>query len=943
VNITNAGPQGGSSRIVIRGERSLTGENQPLFVIDGVPVDNYTGTSGILASQGGYDYGTPVQDLNPDAIESLTVLKGPNAAALYGSRAANGAVIITTKKGRGATGGAQINAEQLVTWETPLRLPEYQNQYGQGYYGLFSYYDGKGNGVFDEVDESWGPPLDQGLMIPQYNSPIVDGVRQPTPWVSHPDNVRDFFETGQTRTTNVSVAAANERLNGRLGFSNLSLDGMLPGMELSRQTLTFGGGIDATSKLNVSTSMQYTHADGEHRPATGYTEDNPMSQFVWFGRQVDVNDLERNYATVRPPEDPMAGLPYSWNYSFHPNPYYLQLVNRNEDTRNRLIGQVSAAYEFTPWLNAMVRSGTDWYQDYRQKNFAQDNFGGLYTTNPLNDAREPVAPTGAFGEWNMGFRETNTDFLVTANPDLHLPFTVNATFGGNRRDWQRNHHYVWVGELSTPGIFNVDNAAVAPKPFDRVYRKRVNSLYGQAELGYNDYLFLTVTGRNDWSSTLPAENNSYFYPSVSGSFVFSDAIPALQSGGPLTYGKLRASWARVGSDTSPYQLLNTYFADDKYGTLPTFTLPGQLNNPELRPESTESWEVGTELALFDDRLGLDLTYYDATTRDQIMPLDVSYASGYSSRLLNAGSVRNRGWEALARLTPIQTDRFRWETTATWSRNENTVTELAEGVNGLQISLQDLWGAQVFARKGEPYGQLVGRGFQRNSEGQIIVSSTTGLPLPTSEPIPLGNFNPDWRAGWANDFSFGPARLHVLLDAKKGGSVYSITQMFGGYAGVLEETAKGRCLAQSRIDALAENGLDTPYPACNASTGLIVDGVRIASIDGSDTTFVKNDIPVSATDYYERLFLIPEGSVVDASYLKLRELTLSFDVPSRFLRSARISGAQISLIGRNLFLWTPASNRHIDPETGPDANNVQGIEYGQVPSARSIGFNISVRP
>jgi hypothetical protein len=317
----------------------------------------------------------------------------------------------------------------------------------------------------------------------------------------------------------------------------------------------------------------------------------------------------------------MAGYRYSWNYLYHPNPYFLQLGNTNRDSRDRLIGNLAASYQVTNWLTGMVRSGMDWYQDRRLKGYAaKDNkISGVYTTNPLTLNREYVGENGAFATWDIGFRETNTEFLLSANPELNLPFTVSANFGGNRRDSERDHNYAWVADLAAPEIFDVSNAAVTPDLFTSVGRKRVNSLYGQTDLGFNDVFFLTFTGRNDWSSTLPEDNRSYFYPSVSGSLVFSDAIPALQTS-PLTYGKLRASWARVGNDTDPYQLRDAYVADEIYGAVPSFTVSNALKNSELKPEITESIEVGTELGFLGDRLGLDLTWYRAETSNQIMPV-----------------------------------------------------------------------------------------------------------------------------------------------------------------------------------------------------------------------------------------------------------------------------------------------------------------------------------
>ena len=935
VHITNSGPQGGSSRIVIRGENSITGNNQPLFIIDGIPVDNSIGgRSGTLTDQGGIDYGNSISDINPDDIESMTVLKGPNAAALYGSRASNGAIIIETKKGRNTPGGAQIVVSQQVTFEDELRLPQYQDVYGQGSAGRFSYYDGAGNGVYDEYDESWGPPLDVGLMIPQWFSdydPITD-TRTPEPWVSSPNNVDDFFDTGITSTTNVSVSGSNETLHGRVSLSYLDLDGMQPGHKQDRTTFSFAGGIEASDRLDINTSVQYISSEGNNRPGVGYGGDNIMNNFIWWGRQLDMGRLKDRYLDVRAPTDPAGEFPYTWNGAFWLNPYHMALSNSNTDKRDRLIGQVSASYQINEWLSATARTGTDWYQDDRVKGYAanaQIAVSGLYTTSPIDGGREPVDAGGSFGLWNIGSQETNTDFLLTASPDLELPVTTSFTFGGNRRDYERSNDYTWVPALTAPGTFDIANAAIPPERTTLVARKRVNSLYGQADFGYNDYLFLTVTGRNDWSSTLPKANRSYFYPSVSSSFIFTDVIDVDR--GLLSYGKLRASWAQVGNDTDPYRLRNTFIADEIWNGLSSFSVPGALQNPDLKPEITESWEFGGELGFLDNRVALDVTYYSSSTRKQLMPVQLSTSTGYASRFTNAGTVDNKGWEVLLRGTPYASGDFRWESTVTWAKNNSTVAKLAKGVEGLELTLSGgYWGTSLFAREGESLGQLVGSAYQRDPSGNLVVSTGAGYALWTNTPEVIGNVHPDWRASLGNQFSYGGVRLGVLFDMKQGGDVYSVTQQFGGLAGVLDDTLEGRC-----VFGTAEPG----YPLCDASTGIVIDGVNRV-VTGVDTTYVPNSTVVDGELNWIAKYLTNEANVIDGSYVKLRELTLSFTLPSAWTNRMNVDAVDISLVGRNLYLWSEA--RHIDPETAQEGTNVQGFETGQMPTPRSIGINFTVR-
>ena len=492
-----------------------------------------------------------------------------------------------------------------------------------------------------------------------------------------------------------------------------------------------------------------------------------------------------------------------------------------------------------------------------------------------------------------------------------------------------------MGRLATPGIFNVGNASVPPDSYVRMYDKRVNSLYGQVLVGYEDYLFATVTGRNDWSSTLPEQSRSYFYPYVSGSFVFSDAVGSLRESDRLSYGKLRASWARAGNDTDPYLLRNTYVASEIWEGSPTFTVPGALQNADLRPEITESIEVGLELAFLDDRLGVDVTYYTEETRDQIFNVNISPTTGYRSRWLNAGTVENKGWELMVAAIPYETATAQWQTSLTWSANENTVIELADGVTGLEISHQVHWGASIFARQGEPYGQIVGRAYERSPDGRILVDAA-GYPVRTPTPQVIGNVNPDWRAGWWNQLTLGPFTLSGLLDGKVGGDPYSVSKFHGTFTGVFAETAgPGRCIR-------AENP-DSYYPVCDADTGIIFDGMRSVVI-GADTTYVENEVPVDGRSMgFFNNFLIAEANVVDGTFLKLRELSVSYDLPESWVTRARMSAAQITLIGRNLWLWTPSDNPHFDPEHVTEASNVQEFEYGQIPPARSFGFKLTARP
>jgi TonB-linked SusC/RagA family outer membrane protein len=885
VTITSSGTEGGSSRIVIRGASSLTGNNQPLFIVDGVPVNNSSTTGD---GYGAIDYGNAIQDINPADIKSISVLKGPNAAALYGSRAANGVILITTKNGSDAS-GLGITASVSNTFETPLKLPAYQNLYGQGYSGNFEFVDGNGGGIQDDRDESWGPRLDAGLMIPQWFS---NG--EPAPWVSHPDNIRDFFQTGRTTRTNVSFSKASEGGNIRLAVSNLNQKGMYPGFKIDRTTASLNGGLDLTDRLHANAYAQYIQGDGQGRPAQGYDGDNFMLQFVWFGRQVDMKQL-RDYKN---PDGTMR----NWNYSYHNNPYWIALENGDADRTDRIIGNASVTFDFTDWLTGTLRSGTDWSRSGRKR---------MIAPGPLtSDYRE----NGGFSTSDILRRETNTDFMLTANHPLSSDLSLEASFGGNRRESLAQSASQTVYNLVVPYVYDLDNAAQTPLPGDYTAPSRVNSLFGVARLGYKDWAFLEATGRNDWSSTLPPDHRSYFYPSVSGSFVFSDALGIGGPGKTLTYGKIRAGWTRVGNDADPFQLRSVFVSDQPFNGVPMFGADNTIANSELKPELTTSWEAGAELRFFDGRLGLDATYYNKSTTNQILPVQVSGTSGYTSKVINAGKVVNKGVELMADVTPVRMDNgFEWNIVANYGKNDNEVVELTGDVEALV--LRTYYGLRVEAHKGLPYGAFYGSTYVRDGQGNIVVGNN-GVPLRSTDPSYLGTYAPDWTGGLRNTFRYKGASLSVLLDTKQGGKVYSLTNSYGRKSGTLIESLEGR-----------EQSWDQ---------GMVVPGVKVV---GTDT--VPNDITVLAQIYHRQIQPINEEYVYDASFVKLREVTLSYMLPQSLASRLNVSNATISLIGRNLWMHDNVPN--IDPETAFDASNVQGLEYGQVPTAKSFGFSISVTP
>ncbi len=731
--------------------------------------------------------------------------------------------------------------------------------------------------------------MDAGLSIPQWFS---NG--EPAPWVSHPDNVRDFFETGRTTRTNASFSKATESANARLSISNLNQKGMYPGFEIDRTSASLNGGMDLTDRLHASAHAQYIQGDGEGRPAQGYDGDNFMLQFVWFGRQVDMHKL-RDY---KYPDGTMR----NWNYSYHNNPYWIALENGDADRTDRIIGNASVTFDFTDWLTGTLRSGTDWTKTGRKRTIAPNPLTSDYRAN------------GGFSTVDILRRETNTDFMLTANRSLSSDFDLEASFGGNRREALTQSASQTVRDLVVPYVFDLDNAATTPLPGDYTGRSRVNSLYGVARLGYRQWAFLEATGRNDWSSTLPADSRSYFYPSVSGSLVFSDALGIGGAGRFLTYGKLRGGWTRVGNDAAPYQLQSVYASDQPFGGVPMFGAANTIANAHLKPELTNAWEAGTELRFLDGRLGLDATYYSKSTTNQILPVQVSTTSGYSTKVINAGKVTNEGVELMADVTPIrQANGFEWNIVVNYGRNDNEVVELTDDAETLVLGTY--YGLRVEAHKGMPYGAFYGSTYVRDGNGNIVVGDN-GVPLRSSQPSYLGQYAPDWTGGLRNTFRYKGASLSVLLDTKQGGKIYSLTNSYGRKAGTIIESLEGR-----------ESSWDQ---------GMVVPGVKVV---GTDT--VPNDISVLAQIYHRQIQPINEEYVYDASFIKLRELTLTYMLPQSLTNRLSISSATIALIGRNLWMHDDVPN--VDPETAFDASNVQGLEYGQVPTAKSFGFSISVTP
>lgn len=923
VRITNTQGDVGSSRIVIRGETSIAGENQPLFIVDGIPVDN----SQLNAQTQGRDPKNAIADLNPEDIESLTVLKGPNAAALYGARAAHGAIVITTKTGRGSK-GLGITVHSSTQFSTAANLPKFQNIFGQGAGGQFSYVDGKGAGINDGVDESWGPKLDIGLLIPQFDSPIdANGNRTATPWVSHPDNVKDYFRTGFTQNTGVSIARSGDEFQFRLGFNHEYQRSIVEGSSNHKSNIDLNVDYNLAKWLTVGATANYIIYKAPNIPGTAgasgsnYRANSTMLQYLWFGRQVDDASLREDYTR-------------NWNSSYYSNPYWSAYYNTYSQERHRLIGDLHTVFHIIEGLDLRFRTSTDWYQDRRK---AQVKWGTSGT------------PYGKYEEDAYTVQENNTELTATYTKKLSDDFSIDALAGFNVRNKQYENNYQAAPRLAVADLYTLTNSRDQLTSSNNFYRLRQYGLYGSAQISFRDWAFLNVTGRNDWSSTLPTANNSYFYPSITGSILLTEAL-GLQDK-ILNYLKIRGGWSQVGSDADPYQLATVFKSETAFNGNPLQTTTGEGKNPNLKPERTTSWEAGLEARLLNDRIRLDFSWYQTNSKDQILRLATTAASGYTSQVRNAGHIRNKGYELQLGLTPVKSKNFLWDIDVNYGHNNSEVIKLDD--EGLITSYQ-LYssGIQILASVGEAYGTLFGSAYTRDAAGNIVVDAN-GLPKVSSTSKVLGKFSPDWIGGIQNTFKYKNLSLSFLIDASFGGSIFSNTNKTGRYTGVLESTLPGRDAEHGGLWYYIDNGNRVQISEPQYSISDV--GLYYATVNGEQTRVYQDGIivegvtengqvntkVVSAENYYHRIYSIAEANVYDASFVKLRELSLSYQFPKSIYSLIGLQGANVTFTARNL--WTIHKKAdNIDPEAAITAGNAQGVEAYTLPTARTYGININVK-
>jgi TonB-linked SusC/RagA family outer membrane protein len=931
VDIKANNNMGGSTNVVIRGYKSITGNNQALFVIDGVPVSNANNNS-ILQRNGGtgVDYGNAAADINPDNIASINVLKGAAATALYGSRAANGVIMITTKKGKKDSFSVTINSGVTFGKMDKTTYARYQKEYGAGYNNLF-YNANLGEGaapvVQFDADASFGPAFNPDLMVYHWDAldPFSPNYQQMKPWVGAENGPTSFFETGVTSNQNITLTGGTAKSTFKFAYTRVDDKGLLPNSTLDKDLFNFAASFDITKRLAVTASANYSSIKGVGRYGTGYSGNNPNQQFrQWWQVNTDIQEQKDAYFRNE--------LNVSWNWGnlqgtgrpiYSDNPYWTRYKNFASDTRDHIFGYSTVSYKIADWVEAVGRIAFDQTADFQEERVAVGSSGVRFTANPI----ERVASVPSlYSQFNQTYSEKNFDFFLNFNKKLSDNFSITGLLGSNmRRTDLRSIKATTNGGIVIPGLYSLSNS-INPlqAPLEENIRVGVDGIFANANLGFRKMLFLDVSARQDKSTTLPQGNNSYFYFSTAAGFVFSELIHTPV----LSFGKLRVNYAEVGNDPVPMSLYDVYDKPTPFGSAPMFSLPNTKNNAGLIAERTKSYEAGVEAEFLEGRIGFDFTYYKANSFDQAIPVNLTSATGYVARYVNSGEVQNQGIEIAAYGTPVENNNFKWDLGVTFTRNRNEVISLySDEVTNVQISdiinpLQG--GVTTNAAVGHPYGTLKGTNFVY-TDGQRTVNSQGRYIATASSAEVIGNPNPDWLGGITNTVSYKNVKFNFLIDVRHGGDIFSLDMWYGEGTGLYPQTA-----------GLNENGVPKRSPVAEGG-GIILPGVKE---DGT-----PNDIRASNEDGNGTVLGYPNNPprawyVFDGSYVKLREVALTYSLPSTIIeRMKPLKGIDISLVGRNL--WIIDKNMEFsDPEeTLSSGNGTNGYQSGAYPAVKTYGFNV----
>ncbi len=935
VNSSGNGPTA-SSNVTIRGQTSLTGSSQALFVVNGIPITNglFSPGDGLNGSTT-IDFGNSSQVVNPDDIQNISVLKGPAAAALYGSRAANGVILITTKNGADVDEDVNVELNLQTVGRSILRQPDFQNTYGFGGYGKYSYKSGDiytsqgGIDYYDAFGENWGPRMN-GQLIKQFNS---NG--EAVPFTPAEDNFKDFFRTGTLNMHNVALSQNTEDGDYRISYTYLDDQNIVPGANLSRNTIYASAGKKLfDDKLDVRVNLFNIRSTSDNIPNGGYDESNSiMYGWLWYPRQVGIDELRPYWRNGQVGEQ-QRYVEELWVN----NPWLLTEENTNSFQENRIIGNAVLNYSLTERLSVRGRYGVDFKDEQRQ-------FRRATSTKAL------PGQFGSYREDELSFQEINAEAVISySKNNIDDKFNYEFKLGGNMMRQKSNILIANNTQLLNPSQYTLTNNRSEVQVENPRAEKRINSIFGFASLSWDRWLFLDITGRNDWSSTLPSSNNSYFYPSFSTSAVLSDKLD-IPNDSPLSFLKVRAAYAEVGSDTDPYLLTNTYQPQALFGNNPAFTNNSFATNPNLKPERTISYEFGTDVRFFNNRLGLDFTYYENLSKDQIIFLPVPTSSGKESQLVNAGEIRSTGFEIQLNVRPIETDDFTWNSTFNIGINEAIVESLPDGVEGSYPIVADVFpgdeGGQdleLVAIEGEKLGQLRGLGFQRDENGNII--HVDGVPQLTEEKVTVGSYQPDARIGWQNTFEYKNWTFGFLFDGQLGGNIYSRGHALFATGGTItnnDDPNLNVSTLQGRQEYnISYNGAGEPVyaPVAGTGTGVVGPGVNP---DGT-----PNETAIPTRDYFYAYYGNGfnrdniEAATYDATWFKLREVRISYDVPKSLYENYGIDSVRLSAVGRNLLLITDVPT--IDPETYSIRNGVfvNGFGSNPLPSTSSFGLALNIK-
>ena len=940
VQVTQNNSLGGSANVIIRGYKSLTGNNQALFVIDGTPVANTnTNTADERTGRGGYDYGNSAADINPDDIASIDVLKGAAATALYGSRAANGVVLITTKKGRK---GFHITLNTGVTTGSidPTTFVKYQHEYGGGYgsingYGSpdgnFFYFDVNGDGTPDLVDPttedaSWGAKFDPTLMVYQWDAfdKTSPNYKKATPWVAAKNDPTTFFVKPLSLNNSILLDGGDDKFTYSLAYTHTNDQGMFPNSKINKDLANFGATYKVSDRVSVNASINYSLVKGLGRYGTGYDGKNPMQSFrQWWQMNNDIQELKAAYFRTgrnvtwnwADPQDPAAG-PIYWN-----NPYFDRYQNYENDSRSRYLGNVGIVYKITDWLSAQGRVSLDSYDQIQEERLA---IGSL----PLSLAGGTGNDASGYSRYNLSYREYNYSGILNFDKNVTRNLNIKALAGADRR--QDNISSILAatnGGLVVPHFYALANSLNPISAPDENYTDvLVDGIFAGATLTWKEMLILDGTIRRDHSSTLPANNASYNYPSISAGFVFSKLLEGAKW---LSYGKLRANYAELGNSAPAHSTTDVFAIPPPYGSAFLFSVSGTKNNPKLLPERTKSYELGLEMNFLRNRLGFDLTYYNAKSIDQILPVAVSRATGYDYEYVNAGVIQNKGWEVTLNGTPVKTKDFQWDINVNWSKNNNKVLSLFGPDSSAVLQLGSFQGGvTINAVPGQPYGQIRGKDFVYTNGQPTVKANGYYMQTSTSNNV-IGNATPDWLGGINNSFRYKDITLSFLIDVRKGGDIFSLDTYYGYATGLYDITAGKNDLGNDLRDHVSNGG------------GVILPGV---TADGKpNTTRVNGDVGGGTLFGLFGYYRNPAKKFVyDGSYVKLREVTLTYSLPASILGNGKVfKGIDVSVFGRNL--WIIHKNMpYSDPEELLSSGNIQGYQSGAFPTLRTIGVNLKFK-